>query len=902
MKDEKNIFKISEIILTELENIGRLPEKRTPVTSNVFATPVSNFGSDIDPRKELARLENELISHQSKLLEKPFNAYVRAKINGEKEKLFFVCRGYTPLNLRPITPEADFINYKSPMGRLVEIDVGDEEDIEIGTGDIFAKVLEKNHFIPQKDATAWDAVDNSIFLESGVFSIDSLLSYLRSLKLTPEQIEALERDDKLKFEKALIIRKGLRRKVIDKIELRDQPILDKYQGEIFRIPIASQLIIAGAPGTGKTTLLIKRISQKSEIQNLDFNETQGLSQDELAQFFHKQNWILFTPTELLKIFLKDAMAKELLPASNELVKVWDDEQTTIGRQILNFLKTGDRGYFVITNKPILLKTENSDLIMLCTSFLQYYYDAILEKIYRSNLISKIFLITPQLKEIISSAINAMDSAKSSPTDMKVFLGIEHFSKHRNIIAEAGNYISRYIDNVVNGLITSMPNIIDKVSNIIKAQKTGEQEYFTDYEDDDFQEIETEPPTNQQPVIAKRQIKKTVRAYSLNLSQNRSFSKNSLNNQVFKEIADKLPNTDLIKEIGGQLNELKLLIELTSGYRILLNSIPRYYQQFRIHSIAIESPFFDKDQTEPIKLRHITCHEADLISYVILKHGNMIINRNPELLNISSRNEILENIKYSYKTTIAIDEATDFSTLQIGSMFFFAHPKFSSVSIAGDLMQRVTPFGLKSWSDLNIITDRFRVNNVHRVYRQSRKLLEIAKVLYKHNIGDAPPFESGFEEDESDPNPLIFYSNSDPQKLGSWVSNRIIEITKINNYRLPSVAIFVADDSEIDYVVDILRPYLEQNSIGIKSCPKGEILGSEGKVRVFSVKYIKGLEFESVFFVDIDDIFQSYPDLFDKYLYVGLTRAASFLAITCRNSFPERLHYIKDFFRDGDWDY
>ena len=40
--------------------------------------------------------------------------------------------------------------------------------------------------------------------------------------------------------------------------------------------------------------------------------------------------------------------------------------------------------------------------------------------------------------------------------------------------------------------------------------------------------------------------------------------------------------------------------------------------------------------------------------------------------------------------------------------------------------------------------------------------------------------------------------------------------------------------------------------------------------MFDIQYIKGLEFEAVFFVGVDQLAANQPELFDKYLYVGTT--------------------------------
>ena len=63
---------------------------------------------------------------------------------------------------------------------------------------------------------------------------------------------------------------GRPHKIIDKIALRDRPLLDEYQDAIFRLPIDTQVAILGPPGTGKTTTLIKRLGLKSDAATNTF--------------------------------------------------------------------------------------------------------------------------------------------------------------------------------------------------------------------------------------------------------------------------------------------------------------------------------------------------------------------------------------------------------------------------------------------------------------------------------------------------------------------------------------------------------------------------------------------------------------------------------------------------------
>ena len=64
------------------------------------------------------------------------------------------------------------------------------------------------------------------------------------------------------------------------------------------------------------------------------------------------------------------------------------------------------------------------------------------------------------------------------------------------------------------------------------------------------------------------------------------------------------------------------------------------------------------------------------------------------------------------------------------------------------------------------------------------------------------------------------------------------------------------------------------------------------MRVFDVQHIKGLEFEAVFFLGIDMLAERAPALFDRYLYVGTTRAATYLGVHCEGDLPHVLQSLE----------
>ena len=144
------------------------------------------------------------------------------------------------------------------------------------------------------------------------------------------------------------ITEGIRRAVLTQMELRDQPVLDKFQDEIFRLPLDSRILLLGPPGTGKTTTLIRRLGQKLDLEFLSEDE-QSLAQrlEESAAKPHETSWLMFTPTSLLQ-YVKESFSRERVPASDHHVRTWADYRLEAARNVYGLLRTpAKRGGFVL---------------------------------------------------------------------------------------------------------------------------------------------------------------------------------------------------------------------------------------------------------------------------------------------------------------------------------------------------------------------------------------------------------------------------------------------------------------------------------------------------------------------------------------------------------------------------
>jgi len=173
------------------------------------------------------------------------------------------------------------------------------------------------------------------------------------------------------------------------------------------------------------------------------------------------------------------------------------------------------------------------------------------------------------------------------------------------------------------------------------------------------------------------------------------------------------------------------------------------------------------------------------------------------------------------------------------------------------------------------------------YRHSRQLNELAHQIVASAGSDAPKAQlpACVSNEGADP---VLAKDITGQAIAEWLASRIVEIERFT-LKFPSIAVLVNREDEVQPLTGALNESLSGQNIRAVACREGQVVGQDNDVRVFDVQHIKGLEFEAVFFVGVDELAARQPDLFDKYLYVGATRAATYLGITCAGAkLPSRL--------------
>lgn len=720
-------------------------------------------------------------------------------------------------------------------------------------------------------------------------------------KDTKRRDELIEKIDKGKKEREETLNK-MQSFIRKSTELRYQPILDPWQEEIKRsLLFEGTMAINGGPGTGKTTSLIQRMKFLTDSTAFE-DYFPNLTDNQKNKLTEGKSWIFFSPSELLKQFLKNNMTREGLLANDETVKVWEDHKRTLLRRY-NLVNTETQNPFLVLrtkSEEPFLPYDSKSLKKVIQSFENYFMGHQNEKLVKLASIDVSPFKWKNKGKSIQLYISRQDKAYNLEGIIRLYFNVEE-----NFALEVKNISKQFFELLTRttvGIIVEIeknPKISERLKILFENWKEEsrheEIEEFDDLEDVIEEESEVEQENDFDDILLRR-LKTLVRKSSLIL-----FDKNQRLSKREKELNEIIINVIDIKSIS-EFNELgqlayfvKYFERVTKGIKgNLISEIPALYKAFRKRAL--------KEKTLPINMNlllHIVEKESDtnkrihpdeqaLLLYFIndfVKRSYKVSKSKSDMINHS----YFEAYRDMCKPVIGIDEATDFHLIDLLCIHSLGDLDLSSVTFSGDLMQRLTNVGLRDWSEIKTFIPKFEVKELFISYRQSPTLIQIAQQLYQNATLRKAEYISYMDQDLTEPKPL-FYINKNEEECIQWMAKRILEIhAAYGGKSIPSIAVFLPQEKEIQSFAARLGDIDQLADVNIKvmACTNGQVLGEDNTVRVFSLNYIKGLEFEAVFFHHIDEVMDtSNNDLMSKNLYVGLSRAAFYLGITSRINIDE----------------
>ena len=697
-------------------------------------------------------------------------------------------------------------------------------------------------------------------------------------------IEQMEREIDEAKERVATVRSFIR----SEVSLRSQHILDPDQELAKRshfydgVPI----VIEGGPGTGKTTTMIQRLKFLLDPDALDEYQS-PLTDAQKNEIKERKNssWIFFSPTPLLLRYLINNMNAEGLNAvEGENTVTIDDFRTEMlsayhlynmdtDGPFKNYKRSGEKGLIYAPQTAIAdferycvqtLSKVLTEAGMMKTEAYSWHTDALGIKAYCKRAV--------KVKDIeaLMNLFNSMQSNEQSKAREK--------EKELQIMVQrkAGELQTYILENA------------DKHKEVEDLFRQWEQEKLKESETDgdDFEMDDNEENEENTIVIdfAPRLfsfLKSMVRQVALN----RIDSKIKLSPRqraVVKTVQDKTQSMDLMS-----LGELALFVKryafLCRGIESnIINQIPRLYKAYRKQlvkdgvsaavDLALMKKLIEKDNN-----KHLHHDEQDLIIGFINNMAIDIRRRSKERYEqLTKKNKYIRAYEENKKPVIGVDEATDYTVMDYYMIYSFRNYDYSAVTLCGDIMQGLNSNGIMAWSEVKKMLPKLEVNELKISYRQIPTLVEMSQAIYRDELSEEPPYRSRMQKDEKEPRPLLCVSDDEDEKI-EWIVERLREVYTAYDREMPSVGIFIPNGQSVENFVK--RLHAEEDLDGIKVASGSETT-THRAVKVYELKAVKGMEFEVVFFYDIDKALQGDDrEMLSRYLYVGISRATSHLAAT-----------------------
>lgn len=707
--------------------------------------------------------------------------------------------------------------------------------------------------------------------------------------------------------------------------LRNNPILDKIQNDIkfSHVLDGSALIIDGGPGTGKTTTLIQRLKLLiSEDALLDYrmNESTCKLTDSQIKIVsdERHNWLFFSPNALLLQYLRSNMQYEGLDGLLAKTVVWEEYLKNIIREYYMFAGTDCPFEFRRKNEPIF---KNNHHLAIIRSFNGFYLRKIKE------LLSKVASIDvdqfSSWKRIGKEIINLCKEAENS-SDLRSIIVIltklnslkddslrGHITPISTLTAQcsqnlnhlANRYIVEWKDDA--SLMEQLQKVVSNWQKVVMTEDADENEE----EDDDDLNVTALPKNHSIEYELAAPLRSLLQKLAINVIVPGKEKITGKQGDLYAIVKDRIAQ-DQLKSLGESAYLKKYVANVLKGTDfLLLQRVPAIYKEFRKVAAAQGHEGWNQIVLDNVLKKHknkvLFQQEQSLLLGFINNIILAIYGYSSSILNDDKR----RNHKYvdAYKNcripVIGVDECTDYSVMDYYAIASLRDNRVSSITLSGDVMQCMKTDGIIDWQVLRCpeIFPDLEIGVLKTSYRQSPELMTLAEHLYQITLGHPSPYDCHISASEQTPKPLWFDSD-DIEETAEWMAGRILEVHKAYG-QLPSIAIFTKNADEAKALKETFDeiPSLESAGIDVYDCSGSNAnLKDNDKVRIFSIDNVKGMEFDVVFFYNIDGI-SGNTDMINKYLYVALSRAAFFMAVSSDGSNEDISDMLKSFFvENGDW--
>lgn len=700
--------------------------------------------------------------------------------------------------------------------------------------------------------------------------------------------------------------------------LRVRPLLDPEQNKAKRLNLLTgPVIIEGGPGTGKTTTLIHRVQYLLDTEHLRQDELCTLEWNAaddalLANDDRHPPYRFYSPNDTLQFYLKEALLAERLQSSPTTVTTWLDHR----RRLLRDLGlTGTNGRFQISkDENLLLTLTGQDICRIQQEFDKYVVSNVHQLVnqWQKGLAvgnfpwqqdSAALGLETQIQELVTHATVAQLLNPLSKLRQQGLLVLQPIRESYTAARDEAVKVLLHAATTDGSLFQRLVTLAES-----KADATEDPEENQDAEifEEEENVLGSLQPSDRQLFLVRNLLRTFVRAYALSKALPDTVLKGR-NLQVAELLAKQLPSAGY-PAVAASSRFIRLFGPLLSGPEALvLQRWPATFNAFRrevLYGKEFSSAFASRPEMagwSAEKSAKLHVDEADLLLLGLLQLVRVFYAVMPRTFAESTHN-YLERYRAEMRPVVGVDEASDYSPLQLAVITLLSHPRYTCVTLCGDLMQRLGKQGLSSWEEYTAIFAQTARAKLNISYRQCRTLLNLAAKLYEGQMGAKPTYKVSKRLKMPFHLRPTYCRNSDPDERFEWLVSLICDLQDTLGKHIPNLAILVKNTE----VANKLAQQLNDNDriydamMKAEAC-EGQRVGQADTIRIFPVGEIKGMEFDGVIFWDADQLEkETNNNNLDRLMYVAISRASFYVAVTFEKFFPKSLSKVTRAFTTQTW--
>jgi hypothetical protein len=680
--DPKPILnEVGEQIFAALQDVAQtaqraLAEGPAGISRDSLVRPSNMMVGDANPEKTIHAKNAEERAALRRLVEEPLVARVDVDWSpegGPSVQTFYFPRRWTGgLGV----PAAQFVSSFAALGQLAEYGAGETATIIVNGRTRTGRILKQVLLTPKRKEGLWDALvsDFGVVPWGDVLRLlgheslrDAIAAIVRDLK-GPVSVEDVVGQLMREAAEAASEHLRIRRKVVDRIALRDRPILDKFQGQIFRLPLDRQVMLFGPPGSGKTTTLIKRLAQKRTPEALSEHESRLVAAAG-DSFDRPDSWAMYSPAELLKQYLGDAFNQEGVPDVGN-VRTWEKERHDLARNVLGILRSpSNTGRFQLDSASDMLSDPSSKGVSKLHDDFAAYAEAQLLRRCNEALESLTKTTDERARRQVLNLQRTLGGGNEIAIDDVLRL-LDQAEGLQAEIKRLGDEIGAELGKIANLLLNTHRKLLEEIMLALPSLRA---------EDVDDEDEEADEPI--EPVVASSANTK-MQAFNVMMRALRSWARavaegrRSITGQsgrLLELIGGRLPADAPFAAIGRNIDTRARLRTLVRAPRTFVLGAPGMYARFRREALREGRHYRDSEETSAFFASgRIAPDEVDALLLVMLRNARRLLQHDRRRIDVATAHDWLETIKGRYLMQVFVDEATAVQkTLMplIGSLVF-----------------------------------------------------------------------------------------------------------------------------------------------------------------------------------------------------------------------------------------